>query len=175
MDVTPAGFASASVTRALLLATAGSSLLIQNQYFRNYHTAAVVLEPFIFRHLGELAIGTYILYGFRILERQRGSERQDNSQPCFLSAVDHQLQWQSAITMNYARPRCSFGAQALVVLASQRLVHWILVASTDWTLNSGPYALLASSFTSFFSDIPALQQYKVLGLTVSDKVGTVPP
>ena len=65
---------------------------------------------------------------------------------------------------------CSFGAQAILVLGSQQIVHWILVATTDWALHLGPYALLASSFVSFFSDIPALQHYKVLGLTVSDKV-----
>lgn len=77
MDAGVAGFGNAPVTRALLLFTAGSSLLLQGSTHSitvNRHVLAV-LEPFGFRHLGELAFGSYLFYQFRTLERQRGAER----------------------------------------------------------------------------------------------------
>jgi len=70
------GFRCASVSKALLLATGGASLLLQSAQLDNViGGGTTLLEPFIFRHLGELACGSYLLYHFRILERQRGSER----------------------------------------------------------------------------------------------------
>ena len=77
MDVGPAGFNSAPVTKALLLVTAGSSLLLQGprSSWPSGSQFAPLIEPFVFKHLGELAFGSYLFYHFRILERQRGPER----------------------------------------------------------------------------------------------------
>ena len=64
----------------------------------------------------------------------------------------------------------SFGAQAIVVLGIQQLVHWALTSFTGWQSQIGPSALIASSFISFFRDVPALQRFKIMGIPATDKV-----
>ncbi len=75
MDASVAGFANAPVTRALLLFTAGSSLLLQGSSISVNKNLLALLEPLTFRSLGELVFGSYLFYQFRTLERQQGSER----------------------------------------------------------------------------------------------------
>ncbi len=65
---------------------------------------------------------------------------------------------------------CSFGAQTIVVLAVQQVLHWASTGLTSWQLQIGPSALLASAFVSYFKDIPALQRFKIVGIPATDKV-----
>ena len=70
-------FGCASVSKALFITTGASSLLLQSAQLDNVIGvgASTLLEPFIFRHLGELACGSYLFYHFRTLERQQSSDR----------------------------------------------------------------------------------------------------
>lgn len=75
MENASIGFRHAPVTKFVLLTTSGLSVALQNSDLRVSSSALRFFEPFLFRQLGELAFGTYLLYTFRVFERQRGSER----------------------------------------------------------------------------------------------------
>ena len=78
MNAGPGGFGNAPFTKGLILVVSGSSLLLQGSpgLRRTLGPSLVsVAQLLVFRHLGELTIGSVLLYYFRIFERQRGSER----------------------------------------------------------------------------------------------------
>jgi len=75
-------------------------------------------------------------------------------------------------TLHTCFPAARFGAQTLVTLGTSQLLKWAITRLTDCKVHQGPYAFLASSFVSFFFDIPALQRFKVVGIPLTDKVGS---
>lgn len=99
MNSGPSGFGSAPVTKVLVLATAGTSVLLQLTLSARKGQAGTLIvstaQLLVFRHLGELAFGTILLYYFRIFERQRGSERYSSLMHTYnavmTSSAEHQV------------------------------------------------------------------------------------
>lgn len=93
-----------------------------------------------FDNVGELIVGTYLMYYFRVIERQSGSTRFGSF--AFLVST---LSWGLQMSLHFA-----YGWQK--------------------TLTSGPYGIIFASFVSFIFDIPPSFRFTVLGMNFSDKV-----
>ncbi|ONM31298.1 Rhomboid-like protein 20 [Zea mays] len=86
--------------------------------------------------------GLYLLYYFRVFERQIGS----NKYSVF----------------------CLFTITASSLL---EILSLVILKDTNYisTLASGPYGLIFASFVPFFLDIPITSRFRIFGLNFSDK------
>ncbi|KAK9832084.1 hypothetical protein WJX81_005236 [Elliptochloris bilobata] len=78
MQAGPHGFGGAPVTKALVLVTASTSVLLQASRGLHRRLPAYVdlfVRLFTFRHVGELLAGCALLYHSRLFERQSGSSK----------------------------------------------------------------------------------------------------
>ncbi len=75
MQAGPGGFAGAPVTKALVIATASTSLLLQafsrGQHRRLPAYVALWTRLFHFSHVGQLLVGCILLYHSRCVRRTR--------------------------------------------------------------------------------------------------------
>ncbi|EPS66423.1 hypothetical protein M569_08353 [Genlisea aurea] len=149
----PSGFINAPVTRTIVISSALFTILfgIQSRskniswsyqdIFKKLQIWKLIVSVFGFSSIPELVFGTYLMYYFRVFERQIGS----NKYTVFALF--------------------SFTVSLLL----QVLTLWLLKVPSMNILTSGPYGLIFSSFVPFYFDIPISTRFRVLSLNLSDK------
>lgn len=99
MNAGAGGFAGAPVTKFILASSISSSVILQAAHGLQRRAPSPYLhflsQSFVFRHPGELACGTLLLYYFRLLERQRGSAKHG---ACVASTLAISYALQSAVS-----------------------------------------------------------------------------
>ncbi len=138
-----------------MLACGVSSILAQASRASRRSLASRSLHCLAFEGPAELLFGTFLLYHFRILERQSGSARYG----AFVTVVSA-LAW------------------ALQVLGASRRGGPLTAlrgagadsAGAEVGYPGGPYGLIFASFVQFFYNVPPLSKFTVLGWRLNDKV-----
>ncbi|KAJ7976590.1 ubiquitin-associated domain-containing protein 2 [Quillaja saponaria] len=153
MNGGPSGFNNAPVTRAFIIASAlftiffgirgrSSSLGLSYQdFFGKPHLWKFIASIFTFKSTPELMFGLYLLYYFRVFERQIGS----NKYSAFI-----------------------FFSVIISVLFEVFAVAFLQDPAGN-LITPGPYSLIFASFVPFFFDIPVSTRFNVFGLRFSDK------
>lgn len=153
MNGGPSGFNNAPITRAFIIGCALFSVLFgiqgrSNKLGLSYQDIFKQLRPWkllapmlAFSSTPELMFGLYLLYYFRVFERQIGSNKYS---VFILFSI--------------------FGSLLLEVLTLA-----LLRGSSLNMLSSGPYGVIFSSFVPFYLDIPVSTRFRALGLHFSDK------
>ncbi|KAL3715690.1 hypothetical protein ACJRO7_007430 [Eucalyptus globulus] len=153
MNVGPSGFNNAPVSRAFIVATGAFTVFFgirdranklgvsYQDIFQKMQMWKLIPAIFAFSSTPELIFGLYLLYYFRIFERQIGSNK-FLVFSLFSTIVSMVLQ---VLTL------------AVVNVPSSNLV------------SSGPYAVIFALFVPFFFDIPVSTRFRVLGISFSDK------
>ncbi|KAL5743668.1 hypothetical protein ACOSP7_026525 [Xanthoceras sorbifolium] len=153
MNGGPSGFNNAPVARTFVIACALFTVFfgIQGRFnklglsyqdiFRNFRLWKLIASVFAFSSAPELMFGLYLLYYFRVFERQIGS----NKYSVFILF---------AVT-------CSLIFEVLMLA--------LLKDPTMNLLTSGPYGLIFASFVPFHFDIPVSTRFRVFGVRFSDK------
>ncbi|XP_020570799.1 rhomboid-like protein 20 [Phalaenopsis equestris] len=153
MNGGPSGFQNAPVTRNLVIACAfltvlfvarGRSASLGFSYqdiTQRLRFLRIIVSTFAFSSVPELMFGLYLLYYFRLFERQIGSNKYSVFVVFSLSAS------------------LLFEVLALVFLKER----------TTKILASGPYGLIFASFIPFLFDIPISSRIHVFGVPFSDK------
>ncbi|MCL7021983.1 hypothetical protein MKW94_012137 [Papaver nudicaule] len=153
MNGGPSGFQNAPVSRAFVLASGlltiyfgiqGRSSTLGLSYQDSFNKLKVwklIASVFAFSSTPELMFGLYLLYYFRVFERQIGSNKY--SVFILFSVIVSSL----------------FEVLALTLLKDPTLN----------ILTSGPYGLIFSSFVPFYFDIPVSTRFRIFGVSISDK------
>ncbi|KAK7344922.1 hypothetical protein VNO77_15164 [Canavalia gladiata] len=153
MNGGPSGFTNAPVTRAFIVASVLFSIFfgIQGRFntlglsyqdvFGKLRLWKLIMSVLSFSSTSAMMFGLYLLYYFRVFERQIGS----NKYTVFIMF--------SIIT-----------SLLLEVLAVA-----LLKDHTANLVSPGPYGLVFASFVLFFFDIPVSTKFHVFGLHFSDK------
>ncbi|KAB2620730.1 ubiquitin-associated domain-containing protein 2-like [Pyrus ussuriensis x Pyrus communis] len=153
MNGGPSGFYNAPVTRAFVVASGlftvffgiqGRSSKLGLSYldiFGKFRLWKLIVSIFAFSSTPELMFGLYLLYYFRVFERQIGS----NKYSVFILYT---------ITVSLL-----FEILALAILKDPAVN----------LVTSGPYGLIFASFVPFFFDIPVSTRFRVFGVRFSDK------
>ncbi|KAG2683624.1 hypothetical protein I3760_10G040200 [Carya illinoinensis] len=153
MNGGPSGFNNAPVTRAFIIASAlftvffgiqGRSSKLGLSYldiFGNLQHWKLIVSVFAFSSTPELMFGLYLLYYFRVFERQIGS----NKYSVFILF------------------------SVIVSLLFEILALALLKDPAVNLVTSGPYGLIFASFVPFFFDIPVSTWFRVVGVRFSDK------
>eukprot|EP00262_Sarcandra_glabra_P011065 TRINITY_DN26766_c0_g1_i1.p1 TRINITY_DN26766_c0_g1~~TRINITY_DN26766_c0_g1_i1.p1 ORF type:complete len:298 (+),score=21.42 TRINITY_DN26766_c0_g1_i1:85-978(+) len=153
MNGGPSGFNNAPVTRTFVIACAlltifagiqgrSSNLGLSYQdIFKSLNLWRLTTSTFAFSSTPELMFGLYLLYYFRVFERQIGSNKY--SVFILFSLIVTTL----------------FEILALALLKDPTLSR----------LASGPYGLIFSSFVPFYFDIPVSTRFRIFGVHFSDK------
>ncbi|KAL5546625.1 hypothetical protein UlMin_006312 [Ulmus minor] len=153
MNGGPSGFNNAPVTRSFVIACAiftvffgikGRSNSLGLSYldiFGKFRIWKLIMSVFAFSSTPELLFGLYLLYYFRVFERQIGS----NKYSVFIL----------------------FSVTASVLLEILALA--LLKDPAANLITSGPYGLIFASFVPFFFDIPVSTRFRVFGVHFSDK------
>ncbi|CAL4976915.1 unnamed protein product [Urochloa decumbens] len=148
------GFQNAPVTRAVVLASGLLSVVFSAQrrartlgisyqdIITDFRLWKIFPSVFAFQSTPELMFGLYLLYYFRVFERQIGS----NKYSVF----------------------CLF---TITVSSLLEILSLVVLKDTNYisTLASGPYGLIFASFVPFFLDIPVTSRFRIFGLNFSDK------
>ncbi|CAN7103101.1 unnamed protein product [Brassica rapa subsp. narinosa] len=122
----------------------GSSSKLALSYqdiFEKFRIWKLIKSSFAFSSTPELLFGVYLLYYFRVFERQIGS----NKHSVFILF------------------------SGFVSLILQTIVLSLFRDTSANLLTSGPYALIFASFVPFYLDIPVSKRFNVFGLHFSDK------
>ncbi|XP_042391577.1 rhomboid-like protein 20 [Zingiber officinale] len=147
----PSGFHNAPVTRTLVISSAiitvtsalrGRSRSIGLSYqdiIQNYSLWKIVPSIFAFSSSPESIIGLYLIYYFRVFERQIGSNKY------------------SVFVLFNLVASTFFQIVALGLLKDSQV------------LASGPYGFIFASFVSFYFDIPVTSRFHMFGLNLSNK------
>ncbi|KAL3533531.1 hypothetical protein ACH5RR_007052 [Cinchona calisaya] len=153
MNGGPSGFSNAPVTRTLVIACALFTILFgirgrsnklgwsYQDIFKKFHIWKLMLSVFAFTSTPELIFGIYLLYYFRVFERQIGS----NKYSVFILF------------------------SSIVSLLLEVLALNIIKDSSLNILSAGPYGLIFASFVPFYLDIPVSTRFRVFNLPFSDK------
>lgn len=153
MNGGPSGFNNAPITRTLVVACClftiffgiqGRSNKLGLSYqdiWKKLQLWKLIVSVFSFSSTPELMFGAYLLYYFRVFERQIGS----NKYSVFVSF--------------------SIIVSSLLQLFAQSFLNDPALS----VLTSGPYGLIFSSFVPFFFDIPVTTRFRVSSLSFSDK------
>ncbi|KAG2687387.1 hypothetical protein I3760_09G048700 [Carya illinoinensis] len=153
MNGGPTGFNNAPVTRAFIIASAlftvffgiqGRSSKLGLSYldvFGKLRLWKLIVSAFAFSSIPELMFGLYLLYYFRVFERQIGS----NKYSVFILF------------------------SIIVALLLEFLTLTLLKDSAVNLVATGPYGLIFASFVPFFFDIPVSTWFRVFGLRFSNK------
>ncbi|KAL2644999.1 hypothetical protein R1flu_012586 [Riccia fluitans] len=155
MNAGPSGFQNAAVTKGVVIIVGVVSLLVGTQgggracslsyqaIFRKLHLWRLFTSNFVVSTSPELIFGLYLIYFFRVFERQLGS----NKYTVFVL-------FSSVLTT----------ILEVIALAAVRDP-----TSSGIALSPGPYGLIFASFVPFFFDIPISTRFRVFGVTFSDK------
>lgn len=153
MNGGPSGFNNAPITRTFVIASLLFTILFGIQgrtnklgfsyldIFKKLQLWKLVVSVFAFSSTPELLFGIYLLYYFRVFERQIGS----NKYSVFILF------------------------SVTVSLLLEVLALFLLKDPSFNILTSGPYGLIFSSFVHFYFDIPVSTRFRVLKFRFSDK------
>ncbi|CAA0837409.1 Ubiquitin-associated (UBA) protein [Striga hermonthica] len=154
MNGGPSGFNNAPVTRVVVIASVLFTVIFGLQarsrnfawsyqdIFKKLQIWKLIVSVFGFSSTPELVFGVYLLYYFRVFERQIGS----NKHTVFILF------------------------SVIVSLLLEFVAQWLLKADPSLSiLTSGPYGLIFSSFVPFYFDIPVSTRFRVFSLNFSDK------
>ncbi|KAI7736891.1 hypothetical protein M8C21_032322 [Ambrosia artemisiifolia] len=153
MNGGPSGFNNAPITRTFVIACCLFTILFGIQgrsnnlglsyqdIWKKLQLWKLIVSVFAFSSTPELMFGAYLLYYFRVFERQIGS----NKYSVFVSF--------------------SIIISSLLQLFAQAFLNDPALSR----LTSGPYGLIFSSFVPFFFDIPVSTRFRVSSLSFSDK------
>uniref|UniRef100_A0A1J3JAC2 Ubiquitin-associated domain-containing protein 2 n=1 Tax=Noccaea caerulescens TaxID=107243 RepID=A0A1J3JAC2_NOCCA len=153
MNGGPSGFHNAPVTKAFVITGAlftvffgirGRSSKLGLSYqdiFEKFRIWKLIMSTFAFSSTPELMFGLYLLYYFRVFERQIGS----NKYSVFILF------------------------SGTVSLLLEVFLLSFLKDTTANLLTSGPYGLIFASFIPFYLDIPVSTRFRVFGVSFSDK------
>ncbi|KAJ6912591.1 hypothetical protein NC651_015113 [Populus alba x Populus x berolinensis] len=153
MNGGPSGFNNAPVTRICVIASAIFSVFLgikggsnklglsYQDIFGNPRLWKLVLSVFAFSSTPEMMFGLYLLYYFRVFERQIGS----NKYSVFILF------------------------SVIVSLLFEVFAVTLLQDPLANLLTSGPYGLIFASFVPFYFDIPVSTRFRVVGVHLSDK------
>ncbi|KAL3637134.1 Rhomboid-like protein 20 [Castilleja foliolosa] len=151
MNGGPSGFNNAPVTRIVVIASILFTIVFgvrsrnipwsYQDIFKKLQIWKLIVSVFGFSSTPELVFGVYLLYYFRVFERQIGS----NKYTVFILF------------------------SVFVSLLLEVLSQWLLKDPSLSILTSGPYGLIFSSFIPFYFDIPVSTRFRVFGLNFSDK------
>ncbi|KAF5737634.1 Ubiquitin-associated (UBA) protein isoform 1 [Tripterygium wilfordii] len=153
MNGGPSGFNNAPVTRAFVIASAiftiffgirGRSSKLGLSYqdiFGGLHVWKLIVSVFAFSSTPELVFGLYLLYYFRVFERQIGSNK-------YLVFILFSV---------------------VVSLLLEVLALALLRDPMVNLITSGPYGLIFASFVPFYFDIPVSTWFRVFRVRFSDK------
>mmetsp|Transcript_6525 Transcript_6525/g.17492 ORF Transcript_6525/g.17492 Transcript_6525/m.17492 type:complete len:281 (-) Transcript_6525:349-1191(-) len=124
------GFGNAPVTKGLLIATAGASILHQSARSGSVakHAVGAASRVLVFRHPGELLLGVMLIYYFRSLERRAGSSKF----ACFVTFTTGLSLALQAVAAKYA--------------------HIPIVPT-------GPYGYIFASFAQYYFDYPSTSHF----------------
>ncbi|KAM0830912.1 hypothetical protein ACQ4PT_065895 [Festuca glaucescens] len=148
------GFQNAPVTRAVVLASGLLSIVFSanrraralglsyQDIIKNFRVWRIFASGFAFQSTPELMFGLYLLYYFRVFERQIGSNKYS-----------------------------VFSLFTITVSLLLEILSLVLLKDTNYisTLASGPYGLIFASFIPFFLDIPITSRFRIFGVNFSDK------
>ncbi|KMZ70874.1 Ubiquitin-associated /TS-N domain-containing protein [Zostera marina] len=149
----PSGFHNTPVTKVfvvtstvltIVLGIRGRSSVIglsRKIIFKNFQIWKLFSSFFAFSSTPELVFGIYLIYYFRVFERQIGSNKHSVF-VLFSTTVSSLLQ---VLALSLIK---DFGLDILA---------------------PGPYGLIFSSFVPFFFDIPVSSRFRVFGINFSDK------
>lgn len=153
MNGGPSGFTNAPVTRAFIIASALFTIFfgIQGRFntlglsyqdiFGKLRIWKLIMSVFSFTSTPELMFGLYLLYYFRVFERQIGSNK-------------HSV----------------FIVFSMLTSLLFEVVSVALLKDPSTTLvTPGPYGLIFASFVPFFFDIPVSTRFRICGFHFSDK------
>ncbi|XP_021744692.1 rhomboid-like protein 20 [Chenopodium quinoa] len=152
MNGGPSGFNNAPVTRGVIVASAlftvffglqGRSNKLGFSYldiFQKPQLWKIIVSTYAFTSTPEMMFGLYLLYYFRVFERQIGS----NKYTVFIL----------------------FSLIVSFFLGSATLA---LLKDPSSLITAGPYGLIFSSFVPFFFDIPVSTRFRLFGFNFSDK------
>lgn len=153
MNGGPSGFHNAPVTRAIVIASAMLTIafgfrsrplrlgLDYQGIFQNFRLWRVLSSALAFSSTPELMFGLYLLYYFRLFERQIGSNK-------YSVFVVFSLMFSTLLEV-----------LALVTFKDFNLS----------TLASGPYGLIFASFVPFYFDVPVSTRFNMFNIHLSDK------
>ncbi|KAF3791472.1 Rhomboid-like protein 20 [Nymphaea thermarum] len=137
-------FVIACAVFTVLAGTRGHSATLGVSYqdiFNKRQFGRLLSSVFSFSSTPELIFGLYLLYYFRVFERQIGS----NKYSVFIL----------------------FSLLATTLI--ETICLELLKGPTFNTLASGPYAVIFASFVPFYFDIPVSTRFRVFGFPFSDK------
>mmetsp|Transcript_23469 Transcript_23469/g.44706 ORF Transcript_23469/g.44706 Transcript_23469/m.44706 type:complete len:334 (+) Transcript_23469:98-1099(+) len=149
--MSPSGFYHAPVSKGLMAVAAAGTLLTQTMKWSSLGLSHAALFEKLqlwrvgtchvaFGTAGEAVFGLFLLYHFRMFERQRGTHKYAAlAFTCTCAATSMQLAW------------------------------LLLSPSKGQTLASGPYGLLFALLVQYAYDVPAGSFFSVLGCRFSDK------
>ncbi|BBN01936.1 ubiquitin-associated domain-containing protein 2 [Marchantia polymorpha subsp. ruderalis] len=155
MNAGPSGFQNAAVTKGVVIICGVVSLLVGTQggaracslsyqaIFRKLQLWRLITSNFVVSTSPELIFGLYLIYFFRVFERQLGS----NKYMVFVLFSTILTTLLEVIALAAIRDPTSSGI----------------------ALSPGPYGLIFASFIPFFFDIPISTRFRVFGATFSDK------
>ncbi|KAH7652213.1 Rhomboid-like protein [Dioscorea alata] len=150
MNGGPSGFHNAPVTRTFVVASALLTVLLSHSLrlglsyediFEKFRFWRLIVSSLAFSSTPELMFGLYLLYYFRVFERQIGS----NKHSVFI-----------VFSM-------------MVSLLLEMLALTYLPDPSLKILVSGPYGLIFASFVPFYFDIPVSSRFTIFSLQLSDK------
>ncbi|CAK7340249.1 unnamed protein product [Dovyalis caffra] len=153
MNGGPSGFNNAPITKTFVIASAiftvflgikGGSNKLGLSYqdiFRNPRLWKLIFSVFAFSSTPEMMFGLYLLYYFRVFERQIGS----NKYSVFILF------------------------SVMVSLLFEVFAVALLKDPSANLLTSGPYGLIFASFIPFYFDIPISTRFRIFGVHFSDK------
>ncbi|KAH0465250.1 hypothetical protein IEQ34_005353 [Dendrobium chrysotoxum] len=153
MNGGPSGFHNAPLTRTFVIACVLLTLIFgvrgrsanlglsYEDVIQRLRFWKVIASIFTFSSTPELIFGLYLLYYFRLFERQIGSNKY------------------SVFVLFSLLASLLFEILALMVLRDQ----------TSIVLVSGPYSLIFSSFIPFYFDIPVSSRLRIFGISFTDK------
>eukprot|EP00249_Psilotum_nudum_P011746 c23356_g1_i1 orf=299-1189(+) len=153
MNAGPSGFHNAPVTKVVVLVCGLASVLIGMQggakscslsyqaILKKLHLWRILTSTCVFSSTPELFFGLYLVYFFRVFERQNGS----NKYAMFVLL------------------------STIITTILECVVLIVLKDPSSVGLSPGPYALIFSSFVPFFFDIPITTRFHIFGARFSDK------
>lgn len=150
----PSGFYNAPLSKALMIVTAGASVLVTMMNSRdrfNLPALSVLTQRFqlwrlftnnlFFNTPGETLFGLILIYSFRLFERQMGTSK--------------------------------FGAFAMLCYTISTLLQLgVLTLFPARSIVSGPYAFIFACLVLFHYTVPITNRFRFLRLNLNDKIFT---
>eukprot|EP00252_Welwitschia_mirabilis_P025054 TRINITY_DN7685_c0_g1_i1.p1 TRINITY_DN7685_c0_g1~~TRINITY_DN7685_c0_g1_i1.p1 ORF type:complete len:293 (+),score=36.79 TRINITY_DN7685_c0_g1_i1:209-1087(+) len=153
MNAGPSGFQNAPVTKVLIIICGVASIIAATQggassfglsyqaIIKRFHFWRLVTSIFVFSSTSELMFGLYLLYYFRVFERQIGSNKY-------------------SVMILFTTIFSTLLELFVVVLRRESLLNGVA---------SGPYSVIFSLFVPFFLDIPVSTRFQMFSVRLSDK------